>query len=112
VILDDEESAHYLWKDVLKNHGDDLTLAFFTDGREALNFIESSHRKNQMFLLADYNLRSDITGLQVILESGMKDRSLVVTSIYNDKMIQDLVESSALKILPKQLLDCVPVTVR
>jgi signal transduction histidine kinase len=112
VILDDDESAHHMWENLLRDYSENLTLEFFTDGRKAIDFIDSSDRKEKMFLLADYDLRGDTTGLQVILESGMKEHSIIVTSIYNDGIMQDLVESSVLKILPKQLLDYVPVSLK
>ncbi|MDR2682202.1 MAG: GHKL domain-containing protein [Holosporaceae bacterium] len=111
VILDDDDSIHRVWTTLLKEHSNDLTLKFFTDGKQAIDFIESFHQKNKIFLIADYDLRSDISGLQVILESGMKERSLIVTGIYNDKIMLEAIESSGLKMFPKQFLSDVSILV-
>jgi signal transduction histidine kinase len=111
VIVDDDESVHHLWKQILKKYSDDLELVFFANGKKALSFINSFSKKEKLFLLVDYDLRSDFTGLQVILESGMKEQSIIVTSIHYDKTIQQLVKSSGVKILPKQFLDDVSIDV-
>jgi hypothetical protein len=111
LILDEDKSMHHVWSNLLKKYSPDFTIKFFTDGRKTMDFIDSFGEKNKIFLLADYDLKSNISGIQVILESGMKKRSLIVTGTYNDKMMQEAIESSGLKILFKQFLNDIPIVV-
>lgn len=109
VILDDDSSMFSVWENVLDKYKEDLTLKFFTTSYEAINFIFSIN-KEKAFLLSDYDLRDDsMSGLTTILQCGMKERSLMATSIHNDKYLQDLLEQSQLKMIPKQLLLDIPV---
>ncbi|GHT90917.1 hypothetical protein FACS1894122_02340 [Alphaproteobacteria bacterium] len=112
VVLDDDPSVLSTFEDLLKNYSSDLRLKFFTKSRDALNFIESFNNKEKLIFLSDYELRDcDFSGLTVILQSGIKERSLIVTSIHSDKSICEMVERSNVKILPKQFLLDVPVTI-
>jgi hypothetical protein len=111
VFLDDDKTVRSLWENLLQKYRDSLTLHFFTDTKKFLDFLEAFCMDDHC-LLVDYDLRGDITGLQVILERGIgKDRAVIVTSIHHNKMMQDMVVSSGLKILPKQLLPYVPVII-
>lgn len=112
VVLDDDPSILSVWKDLLDAHSKDLSLRFFTTSQEVMEFIDSSYEKEKIFLLSDYELRNDdSTGLVTILQSGMKQRSLIVTSIHNDKHIHDLVDRSNLKMVPKQFLLDIPILI-
>jgi signal transduction histidine kinase len=112
VLLDDDESMHDRWNNILKKHLNYLTPKFFTKPNEAANFITfHHHEKDKIFLLSDYELRCDVNGLIVILETGMKERSFIVSSIHNDSQMQELVESSGIQILPKQFLNDIVINV-
>lgn len=112
VVLDDDSSIFSVWEEAFKEHSKDLALKFFTTSRETINFIDSSYEKEKIFLLSDYELRNgDMSGLMVVLQSGMKQRSLIVTGIHNDKNIHNLVEHSNVKLLPKQFLLGIPILI-
>ncbi|GHT95086.1 hypothetical protein FACS1894122_12310 [Alphaproteobacteria bacterium] len=112
VILDDDPSVFSIFEHLLKNHSKDLELKFFTKSRDALNFIESFRDKEKLCFLSDYELRNDdFNGLTVILQSGIKEHSLIITNIHGDKTIHEVAEQSNVKILPKRFLSDTQVTV-
>ena len=83
VIVDDEELMYKVWKKKLKKYAKEIRLKFFTRGVEALKYLKSLESKEKVFLIADYELtEQDLTGINVIDKSGMKDRHLLVTNMY------------------------------
>ncbi|MDR2646310.1 MAG: PAS domain-containing sensor histidine kinase [Holosporaceae bacterium] len=114
VILDDDENVHNIWKERLSIHSEDLNLKFFTTGEDALEFLKSASQceKNKLFVLSDYGLRGEKSGLQIIQETEMEARSVIVTSINNDKTVQDFIQKSGIKILPKQFLKNIEIIMK
>ncbi|GHT98796.1 hypothetical protein FACS1894126_4600 [Alphaproteobacteria bacterium] len=105
VVLDDDPSVFCAFETLLKDYSEDLDLKFFSKSRDALNFIEFFREKERLFFLCDYELRgSDFSGLTVILQSGIKERSLIITTIHSDRNVCEMAERSNVKILPKQFL--------
>jgi CheY-like chemotaxis protein len=83
VVLDDDPSIHEIWKDRFASLGGDIKTVYFTQGQEAVDFIDSLEKKDRVFLLADYELRGqNLNGVDVIERSSMQKRSLLVTSVY------------------------------
>jgi two-component sensor histidine kinase len=112
VILDDDKLMYDIWKNLLKSYANDLDFRFFSSISDAADFINSFFEKDKIFLLSDYDLKDKNTGLHFILENNMKKQSVIMTSIHNDKRILDLIQSSGVKILPKQFLSNISITVK
>jgi signal transduction histidine kinase len=112
VILDDDKFMYDIWSDLLKNHINDINFKFFSNKNDAADFINFSFEKEKIFLLSDYDLKDKNTGLHFILENNMKEQSMIMTNIHNDKKIHDLIISSGVKILPKQFLNDIPILVK
>ncbi|MDR1551618.1 MAG: PAS domain-containing sensor histidine kinase [Holosporaceae bacterium] len=107
VVVDDEEVIYHTWRTLLKEL--DVELKFFSNAKEAVDFLEGVKR-NDTFLLADQELKSsEISGLLLIQQSKMKNRAIIVTNSYDDKDLQEAAEQSGVKILPKQLMLDIPV---
>lgn len=112
VVLDDDSSIFSVWKKLLNSYKKDLSVKFFTNSQEAIDFIDNSYEKEKIFFLSDYELRNDnMNGLRAVLQSGIQNRALLVTNIHNDKYIYDLAEQSEIKILPKQFLQDIPISI-
>jgi PAS domain S-box-containing protein len=109
VVLDSDESLKGIWEELLKNHMNDIKFQFFTSVDEADNFINSSLERDRIFLLVDYELRDKDKGLRFILENNLKEQSIIITSIHNDKKVHDLIESCSLKMIPKQYLSDISI---
>jgi hypothetical protein len=105
VILDDDVSMHGLFKKVFEPYSGDISLKFFENGQETVDFINSFEEKDRLVLLTDYELRKqELNGLSVIEESAVDSaKTILVTGIYNRKEIQEKAELSGVKILPKSL---------
>lgn len=102
IILDDDRSIFDLWKDVFANTG--LSVKYFTNGRDAVDFISSVDDKNKLFLIADYELRDQkFNGVDIINQSGMQAHSLIVTNIRLSEIKPIGVTCDELKIFPKLL---------
>lgn len=113
IIVDAELSIHDVWKTLLKDHLKYLNLVFYTNCKEAFAFIASLEDKSNVFLLADLKLKNNsFNELNTILQNDMKERSFIVTNIYNNKITYELVERVGIKILPKQLMSDVPIVVK
>jgi PAS domain S-box-containing protein len=110
VVLDDDILIHSLWKEKLKEYLPDITLKCFENGQETIDFINSFKEKDKLILLFDYELRHQkLNGLDVIQSSGIICRSILVSSIYNRKKIQDKSDSLGIKILPKAFIGNVQI---
>lgn len=112
VVIHDDESKFCVWENLLKDYSNELTLKFFTKAEEVIEFIDFFEgEKDKIFLISDYDLRNQKSGLMLILETGMQKQSVIVTNIYNDKKMQELIELSGIQMFPKQFLDGVDISV-
>jgi hypothetical protein len=94
-----------VWKNRLSNYLNDITIQYFKKGKDAIDFIKLHKEKNNIFLLADYELRDQwINGIDVINLSGTHRTSMFVTNNYNDEKLRYFAGKHSVKILPKQAL--------
>jgi hypothetical protein len=111
VILDDELLMHNIWKEKLKKYEEEIEVKYFTKGLEAVKFLKSMEEKEKVFLIADYKLRNqDITGINIIEKSGMKDRHLLVTNICLSDIKEFNEKSSYIKTFPKMYMNDISVS--
>ncbi|MDR0744839.1 MAG: PAS domain-containing sensor histidine kinase [Holosporales bacterium] len=111
VILDDDVQIHNAWKDRLEKYIPDISLKFFENGQETVDFINSSNRKGGIFLLSDYELRNQkLNGLDVIEKSDIKRfQSVLVSSMCSRKEIQDKAMELGIRMLPKVFIENIPI---
>jgi hypothetical protein len=101
-VLDDDQSIHDVWKRRFANYANDITIKYFTQGQDAIDFISSIKDKSKTFLLADYELRGqDLTGLDVIEQSGMQNRNILITSVYTSRIRNFSEKCKIFKMFPK-----------
>lgn len=87
----------------MAKHLDKIQVKHFTLGKDVINFINNFPHKDQIFLLADFELlKQHLNGIDVI-EKTKIDRAILVTSHYADQTVQNLAKASGVNILPKQL---------
>lgn len=114
VVLDDDPSIHGAWDMKLRPllaKAPDIKVNHYTEGRDAVDFINSlsAEEKEQICLLADYELLNQgINGLEVIEQTKIR-RSTLVTSHYNDPEIRGNSANLRVKILPKPLAFAIPI---
>jgi FixJ family two-component response regulator len=113
VVLDDEQSMHHAWKEYFKQHDCYRQLeqkpVHFTQGQEAVDYINNVPDKDKLFLLTDYELlKQRLNGVEVIKRTGLK-RVIVVTSYHDDKNLRQYILDTGIRLLPKQLVSQVPI---
>lgn len=116
VILDDDSSIHLAWNtrfDELVKQFSNLQVHHFEIGQDCVDFINNLPPEDirKVFLLTDYELlKQDLNGLDVIRQTPV-DRSILVTSHYENKSVcGDAVKVGTI-ILPKQLAYDIPIDV-
>jgi FixJ family two-component response regulator len=113
VVLDDDISIHNIWKKRFENYAEDITVKCFTQGLEAIDFMNSIKEKDKIFLLADYELRDqDINGVDVIEKTAMEQQSLLVTNIYISKIKDFNEKCKFIKILPKKYICDISIMIK
>lgn len=117
LILDDDKSIHGAWdlrfKSLSKQYPS-LKFHHFFIGEELLKFLPTlaEENKKHLLLLTDYELLNQKeTGISVIEQSKIK-RSILVTSHYVKREIQDKVVLLGVKLLPKKLVSHVPIVIQ
>jgi anti-sigma regulatory factor (Ser/Thr protein kinase) len=110
VILDDELLVHEVWREKLKGYEKEIRIKYFTEGIEALKYLNTVEKKEKVFLITDYELRKqEITGINVIEKSGMKERHIMVTNAYLADIKDFNEKSEYIKIFPKMYIDYIRV---
>ncbi|GHU12106.1 hypothetical protein FACS189449_05080 [Alphaproteobacteria bacterium] len=110
VVLDDDSSIHSVWENRLKGYSNDIIIKYFTQGIEAIDYINSSKEKDKILLLADYELRNqDMNGVDVIEKTNMQKQSILVTSVYTYKIKNFSEKVKFLKIVSKLYMNEIPI---
>ena len=114
IVLDDDSSIHSAWdfrfKPLCQIYRQ-LKVIHHDQGQETLDFFAqlSPEKKKKVFLLSDYELlRQGMNGLDVIAQVDAR-RSVLVTSYYGHRTIQQEAQKTGTCILPKQLAAEVPI---
>lgn len=112
VILDDDPAIHDIWDARFKAYTNICSIKHFTEGAEAINFINNlGVDKDKIVLLTDYELlKQNSNGLNVIAETGVP-RSFLVTSHFANHEVLEMVKKAQVKMLAKSLVGEVEITV-
>ena len=103
-ILDDDESIHQLWAKCLPQK-----IINFTDGDKFSQTVEKM--KGQSFLcLIDFELLGQSqTGLNIIENLQIAEKSILVTSRFDQQEVQAHACKLGVQIIPKTLVSLVPI---
>jgi hypothetical protein len=106
---------HQAWQALLKQRGHYQSICqnihHFTQGQEAINYLNGLADKSRVILLTDYELLNQpVDGVDVIKQTGIK-RAIMVTSHYDDKPLRKYIDSAGVKMLPKQLVHQVTINI-
>lgn len=105
VVVDDDPYIHECWDARLKEYNDIISIKHFTQGTEAVDFINNNGvLKQKMVLLSDYELlKQETNGLKVIAATEVP-RSYLVTNHFTNHKILALVKKAHVRMLPKTLV--------
>lgn len=112
VILDDDDSIHEIWKGRLNTtEFKKLNVLHFRNPHEVVKWAESSSQQMlKAIYLCDYELIGyDLTGLDVIEKLGILNRSILVTSRFEEQGVRKTFISRNIRMIPKSLAGFVPI---
>jgi hypothetical protein len=110
VILDDEVVLHEVWREKLTEYEKEIRLKFFTQGVGALKYLKSLENKEKVFLLTDYRFKKEeVNGIDIIEESGMKERHILVTGEEVSRIKDFNEKAKFLKLFPKMYIAGIPL---
>lgn len=119
ISLDDDQAIHSIWArrlHTMSGPSQHIKHLTFTSGENfkhwysKLNSSEPGNTTLQSSLfLVDYELLGqNMTGLDIIEDAGLSSRSILVTSHYEEKQIQNKCEDLGIRLIPKGLAGFVP----
>jgi PAS domain S-box-containing protein len=116
VVLDDDSSIHDAWDArfaPLRVKFPQLKVKHFKVGAEVISYLNSLSKVTEprICLLSDYELlNQDVTGIEVIQQSEIKNSVLVTSHFADPKVRREVIDAKA-KLLPKELVFAVPIKV-
>lgn len=108
-ILDDEASAHLLWRKRLQIHNDlRVSVKYLFHENKLVSLIKKNKQKKILFLI-DYELGTDCSGLDIIKKYGIQKSAFLVTNRYDDLDVQMRAVELGVRIIPKFLILHLPI---
>lgn len=114
VILDDDPSIHQVWEGRFssKKSTPPIKLVHFSTPGAFTLWVQKNQGKESSLFLIDYELLgSRTTGIALIEKLGIADRSILVTSRFEDEAIRDKCSAMNVKLIPKSMAAYVPISI-
>ena len=115
-IIDDDDSIHQIWKKRLSNENipashHELTTHHFSSPSELIDWhCKNKSLNNDILYLCDYEfLQNNTNGIEVIKKLNIASRSVLVTSHYEEPIIQHSCLQLGIKLLPKSMAAFIPI---
>lgn len=105
-ILDDDPSIHFQWRQ--KIYARIMSFYNIEDFKKQLMMSESKKR----LYLVDYELNSNMTGLEMILDLNLNRSSLLVSSVFDRSEVIKAISHYGMSMIPKYLIDEVKIIER
>ena len=107
VCIDDDASFREVYKSKLRQSNLAQELVYMSE-----RSLTRAEVLDTDFVLIDYDLGLDSTGLDFILKHKLQNRSLLITSMYDDELLQNKCIESGIFILPKQIFNNCDVRIK
>lgn len=113
LVVDDDSAIHGAWQKVLDVAGREGNLEHFQSADTVLKEKEINGRDFSGHLcLIDYEfINSALTGLDLIDKLDVQKNSVLVTSRFDDPVVQKRATAMGVRILPKSLAHSVPIRI-
>jgi anti-sigma regulatory factor (Ser/Thr protein kinase) len=114
VILDDDPSIHEIWKRRLKEIPSSSALPVVhhlksVDDLESWLKIHSSIVTQSVYLVDYELLNGEMNGMEAIQTFGLEKQSILITSRFEDKKVQEKCQQLGVRLLPKGLASLIPI---
>jgi hypothetical protein len=115
-VVDDDASIHQIWLGRIQSAAPQLHLGAdmirFSSLQEAENFFSDRGWDCADLFLIDYEfMGSSENGLSWIMKNQIVDRSVLVTSRFEELSIRKICDRMGIRLLPKSLSPYVPMVV-
>ncbi|KAB8032102.1 sensor histidine kinase [Fluviispira multicolorata] len=115
VIFDDDESIHDVMRHKLKSiikPEYNIIVKHFKNQLQFMDFYKSFNQKDKIFFFLDFELiGSNLTGIDLIKEYDLTNKSILITSRYDDFIVQEKCKEYGIKILPKSIAYYIPIEI-
>lgn len=102
IVLDDDDLIHDTWKDILKNKNIVNPVYYFKTSIDLKKWVSVNPEvATSSVALFDYNLKSDTTGLDVLLTNSFKSKNLI-TGESSRTDIQKKCLEQKINLIPKE----------
>jgi len=117
VVLDDDATIHQVWQgrfDSARVKEHDIEVLHFSEPDKLREWVKSHKAETEKAIcLFDYELIGfKETGLSLAEELGLCNRTISVTSRYEEKRIIDECKRLKVRMIPKGLVSLVPITIQ
>ncbi len=110
ISADDDQTIHQVWRERLTGlPGNGVEHIMFSSATALDEFARSPEAANAIFLIDYEFIGQRLTGLDVIDQTGIASRSILVTSRYDERYVRSRAEALGVWILPKALAPIVPI---
>jgi signal transduction histidine kinase len=104
VILDDEEYVFTILQDRFSEHF--KSIRYF---KQIEKFEANLPQVTNALLFIDHDLKQSANGIDLIQKHQLQQRSILLTGNYDDKQVQQRAAQNNIKILPKPLINDIPI---
>lgn len=113
IVIDDDDSIHQIWKqrfEEWRSKGQ-VTLIHFSSPEKFIEWRNCNPANESCLYLCDYEfLNHDKTGIDVIQELKIANKSILVTSHFEEEYVRTECENLGVRLIPKNLAGFVPMT--
>jgi signal transduction histidine kinase len=111
IICDDDLSFHQIWNGRIKSSvGENIKIINFTNGELFKKWI-TENESEEFICLVDFELINQVqTGLDLIELLKIQQNSILVTSRYEEPHIKKRCENLKLGIIPKSMVEYIPIS--
>ncbi len=114
VTVDDDISIHQIWRQRIDNEikNENIKLVEFTSINEFKKWFKTNNSYIDCIFLVDYELlQQGQNGIEIIEELNIYSNSILVTSRFDEKKIQEKCIELKIKLLPKTMSNSIPFKV-
>jgi signal transduction histidine kinase len=112
VVLDDDSSIHFMWKQKLSELDAQVQQIDFFRGRDFRVWLQENSINGASLFLFDYELLGESqTGLDIIEEAGLREKAILITSRYEEERVTERCLRLDVKLIPKTLARFVPLQI-
>ncbi|HAU1599227.1 TPA: hypothetical protein JBJ22_12120 [Legionella pneumophila] len=109
-ILDDDDSIHNAWRERFNHILPNLNISHFYTSD---SLPERCQGETNSIYLVDYELVSDKSdGLTIIEKYNLTNKSILVTSSFEDNTLRERCEEIGIKIIPKPYVPYIPIEIK